>query len=94
MEDYEWSRRDLEDVPGYDPSYEIVYHASWSDYEEHGYIYILRRDSQLYSLENGHSVMAEDNSERWDLYPINEDQALTLMIEWDETEYSYNQSVF
>ena len=87
QEDYDWERINiLEEIPGYDPDFEIVHHASWSTYEEHAWMFILRKDSQLYALEYQYSVMADDNSVIWDPYPITDDQALQLMSEWEETE--------
>lgn len=84
QEDYEWERREiLEEISGYDPDFEIVHHASWSTYEEYGWIFILRKDNQLYALEYQYSVMSDDNSVRWDPYPITEDQALELILEWE-----------
>lgn len=83
--DYEWELREiLEEIPGYDPDFKIVHHASWSSYEEHAWMFILSKDAQLYAFEYHYSVMAEDNSVCWDPYPVTTDQALELMIEWEE----------
>lgn len=84
--DYDWERKNiLEEIPGYDPDFEIVHHASWSTYEENGWMFILRNRGQLYALEYQYSVMADDNSVYWDPYLITEDRALELIEEWEET---------
>lgn len=83
--DYEWERKNiLEEIPGYDPDFEIVHHASWSSWEENAWMFVLRKDAQLYVLEYQYSVMAEDNSVLWNPYPVTTDQALELMFKWEE----------
>lgn len=87
MDDYNFERRDiLSKLPGYNPEFEIVYYAYWSDYEESGYIFILYHERQFYSLRNGYCVMSDDNVDRWDPHPITENEAIELMIEWEEIE--------
>lgn len=76
---------DLEQAyPGYDRSYVPIYHESWTTYEENGWVFILERLGQLYSLEYQYSVMSDDNSVIWNPYPITDQQALDLIDEWDE----------
>lgn len=92
QEDYEWERKNiLEEIPGYTPAFEIVHYASWSDYEENGWIFILRKDNQLYALEYQYSVMSDDNSVRWDPYPVSQDEAVELMISWEEAAEEMEQ---
>ena len=68
----------------YDPEYVPVWHAYWGDYEESGYFYLLERNGQLYVQEGGHCVMAEDNTEHWLPYAVSYDDAIQLLIEWEE----------
>lgn len=83
--DYSWERKEiLEAIPGYDSSYQIVHFESWSTYEENAWMFILERAGQLYLLEYQYSVMAEDNSVRWEPQPVTEAEALQAMIEWEE----------
>jgi hypothetical protein len=85
--DYQWERDNiLAEIAGYDPTYEIVHHAAWSDYEENGWMFILRKDSQLYLLTWAYSVMADDNTPKWYPIPISESEALKEMIEWEQHE--------
>lgn len=71
----------------YDPSYNIVFEASWCDWEEYGWIYIFEKDGKYYALEGGHCVMCESYDTTWDdLYLVSEDEALELMFRWAEHE--------
>jgi hypothetical protein len=86
--DYQWERKNiLAEIAGYDPTYEIIHHAAWCDYEENGWMFILRKDQQLYLLTWSYSVMAEDNTPEWRPMTVSEEEALEVMIEWEEHEY-------
>jgi hypothetical protein len=94
MDEYHSVRRDiLSELPGYNPEFEIIHYAYWADYEESGYMFILRHYGQLYSLHNGYCVMSDDNIDCWDPHPITEDRAIELIIEWDEIE-EHNRNTF
>ncbi len=85
--DYQWERDSiLAEIAGYDPTYEIIHHAAWSDYEENGWMFILRKGQQHYLLYGGFSVMAEDNTPEWRPMPISEVEALEEMMEWERHE--------
>lgn len=85
--EYEWERKNiLERLPGYDPSFVPIHYAAWNDYEEHAYMFILRKDRQLYLLNFHHCVLAQDNHEYWDPIPVNNDEALEWMLEWEQYE--------
>lgn len=74
----------LEQIPGYNADYEIVHYDEWASYEEHAYMFILRFNGQLYSLEYQYSVMSNDNNEYWDPTLITEDDAIDLISQWDD----------
>lgn len=85
VDEYLWERNAyLAEIPGYDPTCEILYHNSWSDYEENGWTFVLRMDGRLYVLDYQYSVMSEDNEARWEPYPVTEDEALDHMLKWEE----------
>jgi len=85
--DYEWERKNiLSELEGYDTTYDILHHVSWSDYEESGWMFILRKDNQLYLLTHSYSVMADDNTPGWWPMPVSESEALDVMMEWEEFE--------
>jgi hypothetical protein len=86
--DYQYERDEiLAQIAGYDPTYAIVHHASWADYEESGWMFILRRGTQLYLMQHNYSVMADDDTPEWDPHPISEREALEEMIEWEQHEH-------
>ena len=74
-------------ITGWDPSYEVVFRACWSDYEENGWIVIMKKGHRFYSQTGGYCVMCEDNTDRWDPQLISEDEAIELMLEWEEHEF-------
>lgn len=85
--DYQWERENiLAEIAGYDPTYEIVHHAAWSDYEESGWMFILRKDGQHYLLLHTYSVMADDNTPEWRPMTVSEAEALEVMMEWEQHE--------
>lgn len=85
--DYQWERENiLAEIEGYDPTYGILHHVSWSDYEESGWMFILMKDGQHYILDHMNSVMADDNTPYWDPRPVSEAQAFEEMLEWEHHE--------
>lgn len=72
----------LAKITGYDPSYEVVHFDSWADYEESGWMFVLRKNGTYFSLTHMYSVYGQDDPE-WLLSPISEDQALDMMVDWD-----------
>lgn len=82
---------ELHNITGWDPSYEVIFHASWSGYEENGWLAIMQKGTQFYSQTGGYCVMTDDNTDRWDPTLISEDVALELMLEWanDEDQIEY-----
>lgn len=66
----------LSGIPGYDPSYEVLYYNSWSDYEEHGWQAILFRNGYYFSIGGGYSVMSGNNEDCWNLWSLTEDEAM------------------
>jgi hypothetical protein len=59
--------------------------ASWSDYSGCGWMVILERDGQLYSMEGGYNPMVGGSDEpEWDPWPVTYDRATELLIEWEE----------
>lgn len=87
IDNYEWERQNiLEKLPGYDPSFIPIHYAAWNDYEENGYMFILRKDSQLYVFNYQYSVFSDDNSEYWNPIPVSDNEALSWMLGWEEHE--------
>lgn len=74
-------------LPGYDPAFEIVHFDEWADFEEHGWMAILRKDGQLYEISGGYCVMASGpQDDVFDPFPIAENRALELIAEWERIE--------
>jgi hypothetical protein len=71
---------------GFDPLHNLVFHASWSDWEEGGWIAITECNGEYFYQEGGHCVMAADDPETWNPTPISQDDALALMLEWEKDE--------
>jgi len=81
------SQTALADLQGWDPTqWKIVFYAEWCDYEENGWHSVLLHNGQLYVQGGGHSVMSDDNRDRWDPWPVTEDEALEIMLSWEENE--------
>lgn len=68
----------------YDPEYIPIIHASWQDYEECAWMYILLKDGQHYVLKYAYSVMSDDNTPYWAPYAVNDDQLWEILLEWEE----------
>ena len=71
-----------------DPTFVPVYHASWSDYEEHGLVFILEKEGMFYELVGGHSVMSGDYGDVWDPEPISDQAICETINEWEEIQGS------
>lgn len=74
----------LSAIPGYDPSFEVIYYNYWSDYEENGWMAILYRNGDYFLINGGYSVMSNDNDDRWFLCPQAEHEALQEIEEYEE----------
>ena len=48
-------------------------------------------DGKFYEQQGGHSVMVEDNTDRWDPWEVTESDALDTMIEWEEHEHDQTE---
>lgn len=76
----------IQSLPGYDPSFEPIHYDEWSDYEESGWLCILRKDGQLYTMQGGHCVMASsDYVDTFSPHPVSEEEALEDMLLFEET---------
>jgi len=83
--DLHWYNSLNEMFPDRDQDYIPIMGASWSDWSGYGWIVILEKDGQLYSLENGYSSMFEGSNElEWSPYPITYEQALEILQDWEE----------
>lgn len=73
---------------GFDPSYNLIFSAGWSDWEEGGWLFIFEKDGQAYSIEGGHCVMTGTSEPSFpeDLEPLSQDEALAMMLEWEPNE--------
>lgn len=70
----------------WDPAgWEVLFYAEWTDYEEHGWQAILKHSNQLYAQCGGHNVMT-NSEDYWDPKPVTDDQALEIMLDWEEYE--------
>lgn len=87
LSDYTWARiHYLEELEGYDPTYDIIHHAEWCGCEDGGWMFVLRRDGQLYLQMHINAAGAYDNTPHWRPMPITEDEALQVMMEWEDHE--------
>ena len=88
----------LHDLDGWDPAFEVIFYAAWSDYEESGWVAIMSHNGLYYEQRGGYCVMAEDNRDYWDPSEITEDQELETMIEWhehDQTDcFAYQDHIY
>lgn len=77
-----------EDIENYDPSYEVLFSAGWTDWEESGYIYILHKEGKYYSIKGGYCPYSPYSKPDFTkhLEEITEAAALALMEEWREME--------
>lgn len=73
-------------LPAYDSSFELIHFAQWSDFEEHQWMGILRRDGLLYEIAGGDGGGRPDMKESFSPILISELDALELMLEWEEFE--------
>jgi hypothetical protein len=62
---------------------EVIYEDSWSDWEEYGAVVVFDFEGELFKIEHGYSVMAEDNSFVFDPEPITPEQLEALKKEWE-----------
>ena len=72
----------------YDPSYKLVFHAEWSDYEENGWIFIFWKNKEYFTIEGGYGIMQEDHNDRLfpldaNLFKVSEQGAFELMLDWE-----------
>jgi hypothetical protein len=68
----------------------ILFQASWCDYEEGYQITIIEEDGQLYKLSNGHNVMIGDYDSKTE---ISQEEAWEIMqdhIKLEDDEYLWS----
>ena len=82
--DMEWFRDLNEWFPDRDMSYVPIVGASWSDYSGCGWIVVLERDGQLYTLEGGYNPMSSNNEPEWNPIPVSYEEAMQEWEEWEE----------
>jgi hypothetical protein len=70
--------------PNRDQSFVPIWGASWSDYSGCGWIVILERDGQLYTLEGGVHPEASSNEPEWLPIPVSYEEAMRELEEWEE----------
>ena len=73
-------------LPGYNSAYTPIYYHQWSTHEEHGWIFITPKDGQYYQSEGGVSVMTSDAPDIFDPILISEDDAIALILKWDNDD--------
>jgi hypothetical protein len=78
---------------GYDPTYEPIFHAAWADWEEDGWVWIFVKNGQYYGIEGGYCLGAGgDGRSDWQyLESLTHDEALNLMMEWEEHEEEFDE---
>lgn len=82
--DMEWFCDLNEWFPDRDMSFVPTWGASWSDYSGCGWIVILERDGQLYTLEGGYNPMSSNNEPLWNPIPVSYEEAMQELEEWEE----------
>ena len=82
--DMEWFCDLNEWFPDRDMSFVPIVGASWSDYSGCGWIVILERDGQLYTLEGGYNPMSSNNEPEWNPIPVTYEEAMRELEEWEE----------
>jgi hypothetical protein len=79
---------DYEDFfTNYDPGYKEVFHASWQDYEENGWIFIFEKGDEYFYIEGGYCVFGAGEDQRPDFshkYKITFEKAFEKMEEWKD----------
>jgi hypothetical protein len=84
-EQWQWQQDLAERFPQeYDPAFVPVWHASWCDYEESAYVYVLQKDDQYYVQSYAYSVMSNDNTEYWDPYLVSDARLWEILLDWEE----------
>jgi len=76
---------------GYDPSYNLIFQAEWSSWEEHGFVFLFEKDNRYFSIEADQNAMNCHLELSWDqnLCELDESEAIDLMIEWESLEATY-----
>lgn len=71
---------------GYDDSYCIEYHNSWSDYEEAAWIFIFSKDNRFYLLEDHTGPFSYDSgppSNFEEKQEISYEESLNIIEDWE-----------
>ena len=82
--DLEWFNELNEWFPNRDQSFVTLWGASWSDYSGAGWIVILEREGQLYTLEGGVHPEAISNEPEWNPILVSYEEAMRELEEWEE----------
>jgi hypothetical protein len=75
---------ELSEMPGYDASYSLAYHNSWSDYENSGWLAIFKRNGEFFKCDGGYSPEVGDIEERLVYEPVSLEQAREEINSFEE----------
>jgi ferredoxin len=67
---------ELSEMPGYDASYVLEYHGSWSDFECDAWLAIFTKNGQYFMCDGGYSPEVGDVDEKLSYEPISIEKAL------------------
>ncbi|MCS4089966.1 hypothetical protein [Rhizobium sp. BK176] len=75
---------ELSQIPGYDASYKLEYHGSWSDFECDAWTAIFTKNGQYFLCDGGYSPEVGDVAEKLLYEPISLERALEEINEMEE----------
>ncbi len=82
--DLGWYNELNEWFPNRDMSFVPIWGGFWSCYSGAGWIVILEREGQLYTLEGGVHPEASSNEPEWHPIPVSYEEAMQVLEEWEE----------
>lgn len=78
--DYHYNNPDvinyLSEIPGFDPSFTLVYYNAWGDFDSSAWCAIFERDGEYFKCSNGYDPAAYNEPDHMKYDPISLKEAL------------------
>ncbi len=62
--------QDLSEMPGFDPSFNLVYYNQWADYDSSAWSAIFERDGEYFRCHNGYDPATDNEPDFMHYEPI------------------------